>query len=131
MDRSKGIFLRYESRNTGCFSMISESVHNLESDSSFVQNSSIKNMGLAQSIHSVPTPSSIMATQMNLLWWRTSAPNISSQGPARPVLSGKLWVVCASPSLIQPGLGFGVYDACAWGEDVAPGLCGAPASQQG
>jgi hypothetical protein len=100
-------------------------------DSSFVQNSSIKSMGLAQSIHSVPTQSRIVAVQMNPFWMWNSASDISRQGPVRPVLSGKLWGGCASLSLIQPGLGFGVYDASTWGDDVAPGSAGHLQSQQG
>jgi hypothetical protein len=100
-------------------------------DYSFVQNSSIKSMGLAQSIHSVPTPSSIMAEQMNLFGMWNLAPDISRQGPVRPVLSGKLGRVCASLSLIQPGLEFGVYDAITWSDDVAPGSAGHLQSQQG
>ncbi len=53
MDRSKEIFLRYESRKIGYFLTIGENVHNLESDSSFVQNSAINRVELAQSIHVV------------------------------------------------------------------------------
>lgn len=53
MDRFRGIFLRCESRKKECFSMISESVHKLELDSSFVQNSITNRVELAQSIHVV------------------------------------------------------------------------------
>lgn len=88
-------------------------------------------MGLAQSIHSAPAPSSIVAVQMNLFGMWNSASDISRQCPVRPVLSGKLWGGCASLSLIQPGLGFGVYDASAWSDDVAPGSAGYLQSQQG
>lgn len=47
--------------------MISESVHKLESDSSFVQNSIINRVELAQSIHVVCDSRVCSAMQMGLI----------------------------------------------------------------